>query len=91
VKVDERTIAGDADSDLRAVLVAGMLALKELEGQVARQIDERGAAEGAHAEVHPLRRAHAAVITARKELVVAEQRGGVAAAHLSAAAPRMRW
>ena len=80
MSVGERTITGEVDATLRAhedgrsVLVAGVLALKELEVDLMAQIGEREAAECARAEVHPLRSAHAALIAARKELVLAEQR-----------------
>ena len=58
----------------RALLVEGVLALKDLENKVTAQIQEREDAEAPKSVVHPLRSAHAALIAARKELVMAEQR-----------------
>jgi len=60
--------------DARAILVAGVLALKELEEEVKERILGLEANDSPRGEVHPLRSAHAALITARKELVLAEQR-----------------
>ena len=80
MSADSRLLDNDADStlraheDARAALVAGVLALTQLEDQVSGNIREREAVDSAKAEVHPLRSAHAALIAARKELVMAEQR-----------------
>ena len=77
---ESRLLEHEVDSTLRAheesraLLVAGVLALKELEDQVSGQIREREEGDRPKAEVHPLRSAQAALIAARKELVMAEQR-----------------
>jgi len=73
--IDESTDATvRAHEEGRAVLVSGVLALKELEAQINEQIQERADSDAPRSEVHPLRSAHAALIAARKELVMAEQR-----------------
>ena len=77
---DTEPLSEQVDATLRAledagaILVAGVLALKELEEEVKERILELEANDSPRAEVHPLRSAHAALITARKELVLAEQR-----------------
>ena len=77
---ESRLLEHDVDSTLRAheegraALVAGVLALKDLEDQVAGQVREREESDRPKAEVHPLRSAQTALIAARKELLLAEQR-----------------
>lgn len=63
-----------AQEEGRALLVEGMLTLRELEQRVEIEIRERQEDGSPKAAVHPLRSAHAALIAARKELVMAEER-----------------
>ncbi len=80
MKADDDAVPQELDAALlaqeegRAVLVEGVLALKDLEEKVNAQIREREEDSSPRAAVHPLRSAHAALIAARKELVMAEQR-----------------
>ena len=74
VPEDDGDAALLAHEEGRALLVEGVLALKDLESRVTAQIQEREDAEAPRSVVHPLRSAHAAFIAARKELVMAEER-----------------
>jgi len=66
-----------AHEEGRALLVEGVLALKELESRANAQIQDREERDSPRPELRPLRSAHLALIAARKELVTAEQRAAV--------------